>query len=492
MITFNNYNQDTQNINWDKFPEVLLKTHKELIPLAQKGAYTSDEDVKRVVDSYISKLNVALSKQKNEKTPEPDPAPVVKTKTAKSTKPKKEVKKSNTTQVERIEDEISLIKRYVNFHKKQKSRDQVSNLLKSVQKAILEKRVNKKSQYGKEVMQIQDSLLGALKHDISMFDIKIEKTQLEHYKSITNGVIPMSSIQLIKRYVGLQNKTGILDKVKKFRKDIQKWYLSSSESDKYYKYVEKASYNLKEYAKQVEENKNATLKPFADAELKGLGFIPTMIAAAAGATVQAVCHHHLTKNKNKLSGTEPEVMSVAAAKGETFKEIGFKGDFLKLIGRACAPTSIFIHGNGGSGKSGLALKLSDDLHQLNHSVLYVAGEQYGTPTFTELLRKVNITGGDNFKLVKSLDTLPIKNFDVIVIDSKESAGIDHSSKFKALRDQYPDKIWIITSQGTKSGDYAGDGKWRNEVDTFICCENGKATTIDQKNRWGGKDEIKLY
>lgn len=562
----------------------------------------------------------------------------VSTKASKTKKEAKqnEAKQNNAKLVERVDDEITLIKRYVNFHNKQKSRDQVWNLLKAVQKAILERRVNKKSTYGEEVMNIQDSLLKALKHDVKVFDIKIQAKQLENYTSIVTSVAPMTSIQLIKRYVGLQNKTGILEKAERLRDAIQKWYDTNViKGDKYYKYLAHASNNLNDYIQQVFvlKNKNATLKTFTDAELNGLGlagkvkskevhyisyldsknkfketdkffkgknsfeaavkwgrinlpnfnidmvrmeslgsgkrtnvnkkythfavnkndgkiytgwetitdvptlkyyaafdlndmelnpkeftilskeylvkkgvnpfdwenwkktnlgFIPTMIAAAAGATVQAFTHHHLNKNKSNLSGKEPEVMSVSDARNETFKEIGLTGDYLKLIGRACAPTSIFIYGNGGSGKSGLSLKLADKLHQLNHSVLYAAGEQYGTPTFTELLKKVNISGGANFKIVKSLSTLPISNFDVIVIDSKESANLNKSSEFKQLRDTYPDKIWIITSQGLKSGEYKGDGQWLNEVETFIYCENGNASTIDEKNRWGGKAEIELF
>ena len=481
----------------------------------------------------------------------------------KATKPKKETKQSNAKLVERVDDEITLIKRYVNFHNKQKTRDQVLNLLKAVQKAILERRVNKKSMYGEEVMNIQDSLLKALKHDVKVFDIKIQSKQLENYTGIVTSVAPMISISLIKRYINLVGKL-----TKEKAQNLQKHFVRALDkgfvvkSDKYYSSFTFAFDNLAAYLagkktslsineqgltgfignsqcspekinaikawkfdesfdlikpRQVKSNilkkevyaldlrdgseflidASHNLQRLIDSndfafgtEKKSLGFIPTMIAAAAGATVQAFTHHHLNKNKSNLSGTE--VMSVSDAKNETFKEIGLTGDYLKLIGRACAPTSIFIYGNGGSGKSGLALKLADKLHQLNHSVLYAAGEQYGTPTFTELLKKVNISGGANFKIVKSLSTLPIANFDVIVIDSKESANLNKSSDFKQLRDAYPDKIWIITSQGLKSGEYKGDGQWLNEVETFIYCENGKASTIDEKNRWGGKAEIRLF
>lgn len=413
---------------------------------------------------------------------------------AKLTKPKKETKNSHATLVERVDDVITLIKRYVNFHNKQKTRDQVLNLLKAVQKAILERRVNKKSMYGEEVMNIQDSLLKALKHDVKIFDITIQAKQLENYTSIVSSVAPMVSISLIKRYINLVGKL-----TKEKADNLQKHFMRAldkgivTKSDKYYASFKFALNNLDAYLAGKKSSLSINEQGLTGfLSNSNVGFIPTVIAAAAGATVQALTHHHLNKNKSNLSGTEPQVMSVSDAKNETFVEIGLTGDYLKLIGRACAPTSIFIYGNGGSGKSGLSLKLADKLHQLNHSVLYAAGEQYGTPTFTELLKKVNISGGANFKIVKSLNTLPIKNFDVIVIDSKESSNLNKSSDFKQLRDAYPDKIWIITSQGLKSGEYKGDGQWLNEVETFIYCENGKASTIGEKNRWGGKGQIILY
>ena len=111
---------------------------------------------------------------------------------------------------------------------------------------------------------------------------------------------------------------------------------------------------------------------------------------------------------------------------------------------------------------------------------------------SELLIKTGIQGGPNFQIVKDLNTLPLSDFDVIVIDSKDSIGLKSSAEFKELRDAFPTKIWIITSQGTKAGDFTGDEKWRNEVDTLIYCENGTASTLEDKNRWGAKASIKIY
>jgi hypothetical protein len=191
------------------------------------------------------------------------------------------------------------------------------------------------------------------------------------------------------------------------------------------------------------------------------------------------------QQKNKgLGSVESGVMSVDAAKAMSFNKIGLTGKLKELIGDACEPTSIFIYGRGGSGKSGLSLQLADALNKKNKSILYVAGEQFSTPTFTELLIKTGIQGGPNFQIVKDLNTLPLSDFDVIVIDSKDSIGLKSSAEFKELRDAFPTKIWIITSQGTKAGDFTGDEKWRNEVDTLIFCENGTASTLEEKKPLG--------
>lgn len=488
MIKFTNYNQETQNIDWTKHPAILHKAHKELMPLAQEGAYNGDADVKRVVDAHIAILNAALS-EKKEKPKVPIPVLPQKRAVKTTTKPKNETKKSN--EVERISDEVVLIKRYVNFNGKECSKAGVINLLKAVQKAILEKRVSKTSRYGAEIMQIQGSLISLANDKATTFKINFSDSLLKQYHQIVNNTSPMASIALLKRYITLLGKKDIKDKVKRLKSDFQRAFDKDivTRQDKYFSQFNYAFENMKQHLQGRSEVLSITKTELTG--FKGLGFIPQMIAVIAGGAAQALTYHHLSKNK-ALSGTDDEVMSVEDAKNETFKEIGLTGDLRKLIGAACIPTSLFIYGNGGSGKSSLSLKLADDLHNKAMSILYIAGEQFGTPTFKELLKKTNVAGGDNFKIVKTLTALPISDYDVIVIDSKESVNMDNSQDFKALRDMYPDKIYIITSQGTKSGNFRGDEKWKNEVDTMIYCEKGIASTLEQKNRWGGKAEIKLF
>lgn len=185
------------------------------------------------------------------------------------------------------------------------------------------------------------------------------------------------------------------------------------------------------------------------------------------------------------------VMTIEDAKKAKFDLIGLQGEWLKLIGKACKPTHFFIYGIGGGGKTSFVLLFAQYLASLNYKILYVAGEQFGTPTFTDLLNRLNIRAGVNLKIVDSLNRLNPADFDFVVIDSKDHAGVDLEI-FLKLKKQYPGQSFIILSQATKSGNFTGSEKWRNEVDVMLLAENGIVKSGCDKNRWGGNGEMKVF
>lgn len=191
--------------------------------------------------------------------------------------------------------------------------------------------------------------------------------------------------------------------------------------------------------------------------------------------------------KQSLGGT----MSVTDAMNSKFDLLGLDGQYLKMIGEACKPTSFFMYGPGGSGKSTFTLKFAYYLAQKGNRIAYVAGEQFATPVFTKMLQRQKITDLKNFVIAKDLKSINPGEFDVIVIDSKDSLDIDHL-QFQQLQEKYPKQSWAILSQATKDGGFTGSEKWRNLVDTMIYCEAGIAQTGVDKNRWGGKGEIKVF
>lgn len=573
MITTKNYYSEVNKIGLETLPETLRKSHDFVNKVTKEGSswsgYDTNETFKRVIDKYISKLNDYLAIQKKKTVVEPkkqtavkpkktvvakekkyfydgqsfteqgiidfanttlhyeiqdsDAEPITDAESAikalkafdKAPKQSKKSKQPTGTPVERINDDIALIKRFLNFHNKRKSKEQVINLLKSIKKAILEKRVSKNSLYGPDVIAIHDKLVTLSKDSAEAFEITISDENLSKYKEIASSVSPMPSISLLKRYVGLIGKKDGKEKAERLLKHYQHALDKGiiSKSDTYYNQISTSFENLKDFISKGEKSLKITQAELNG--LKGMRGLGNPFAFAISAITATYLQNHIKtgveniqkyfskKSEPEVSptaiphnvaglGGAPEVMSVSDVKQASYEEIGFTGDLKKLLGAVCAPTSIFIYGNGGSGKSGLSLKIADFLSQKNLPVLYVAGEQFKTPSFTRLINATGIKGGRNFVIVRTLNDLPIQNYSVIVIDSKESAGLLNSSQFVQLRDNNPNKIWIITSQGTKAGDYAGDGKWLNECEVFVYCENGIASTIGEKNRWGGKDKIKLY
>lgn len=64
---------------------------------------------------------------------------------------------------------------------------------------------------------------------------------------------------------------------------------------------------------------------------------------------------NVSKSKKEgLSG----VMSVSQAANSQIDLLGLDGQYLNMIGEACKPTSFFMYGPGGSGKSTFTLKFA--------------------------------------------------------------------------------------------------------------------------------------
>ena len=176
MITVNNYLTQAAAIDFSALPEPLRKgddlARKALLNAGQ--TYNSNDTIKRVVDTYVDKLNAYLSAnpqpQEEEETPTAPAQPRVTTKAktaqpkARAAKPKAPVKstpKPVAKPVELIPEEIRFLRRYVAMHGKVKTRIAVVRLLSSLQKAMIEKRIRKTSPYAKEIMQMQDQLIKA-------------------------------------------------------------------------------------------------------------------------------------------------------------------------------------------------------------------------------------------------------------------------------------------------------------------------------------------
>lgn len=184
-------------------------------------------------------------------------------------------------------------------------------------------------------------------------------------------------------------------------------------------------------------------------------------------------------------------LSLGEISEQTFEPLGLEGKYRDLIGDACKPTHLFIYGAGGAGKSSCAYLISKHLNEKTGARIgYFAGEQFNSPTFRDMIKRLGTTTNENFLVFKSLSDASLDDFDIVIFDSKDAMGIGIDT-FRQIKKNHPQLTTITTSQGKKDGNFRGSEEWRNEVDTMIKCEIGWAKTDGDKNRWGGRLLMKI-
>ena len=285
MLNTKNYFDKVQQLNWEELPEALAKGHKLVEGAAQNNwaAYNTNENIKRVVEAYFQKLSDYLSKDpmpsggsKPSAPPKSLPKPTAPLRTSKSETPKAPAPKKSepedeadyeTTPVEYIDTDVQFIRRYAAMHGKVKSQAQILNLLHSLQKAILERRIRKDSIYAKEIELMQSQLIKCYEQMDEMIEVKIDSKNLKRYLEIANSQEGMLSITLLKAYVSLNGKKDVRDRAERLLTRMRKAVTSGkvTKSDKYADRLNEAFVTIKTYL----DSKSAYLN-INKAQLNGL------------------------------------------------------------------------------------------------------------------------------------------------------------------------------------------------------------------------------
>jgi hypothetical protein len=169
MITHQNYHDIFSTIDFSKLPEALRKGHEFVKKVTNNGShwdnYHSSETIKKTIDTYFEKLNEFVGKNKKADAIKPHAkhTGIKKSKEAKSAQPTHtHSHKPNIPEphlVERIPEELRFIKRFVNLDGKTKTKEELLRFINSLQKAILEKKIRKTSQYAEQIKYIQNRLI---------------------------------------------------------------------------------------------------------------------------------------------------------------------------------------------------------------------------------------------------------------------------------------------------------------------------------------------
>lgn len=390
--------------------------------------------------------------------------------------------------VELVSPEVVFIKRFALLHGKEKNRQQVLNFIKSIQKAIAEKKIRKSTKFSKVIQFIQTQLVKAYNKMGESIGFNFSEKDYLKYLKMAGAEYLMPSVRFIKSYIGMLGQSITKQRAAVLLERINAAFEKKqiTPSDRYIKHLRQVMGALERFLKtgdspQVNESQLNGLNGVL--EECGCNLHGSDYQESYGSSLEGVEH----SNKAKIYDT----MTVDDVKSAKYTIVPLAEEYEKLIGKICLPFHILVHGLGGSGKTSWALLFAQHIASLGFNVLYVAGEQYNTPTFTEMMNRLNIRANENYVFAGGLDALGMQHFDLVVIDSKDHISLSLSD-YKRFKEQHPGLSTVIVSHSTKLGDFTGSGGWRNMVDTMVMADEGLIRTGHDKNRWGGHGEMRVY
>jgi len=462
MITLENYLEHSRNIDFDALPAALKNGDKLTRGAAPNNwsAYNSNENIKRVINAYLEKLNEYLEKNPQEKPKKTAPEPKkekakTKSRPEKKTEPETQPEEEPES-VEKILPEIAFIKRYVAMNGKTKTQDEVLRFLSSLQKAILEKRIRKASKYAAEIQHIQNQLIKCYEKMGASIAITIDKKTLEKYTAISGSQKTMLSVTYIKQYISLHGKKNVKDKAKSLLIKIKK----AAENKKVRKEDPYADRLKSIYTSLQNYISDKTVVPeISKSELNGL-------LGLAGVS---------QKKSPSLNGPEkeetPEVIRSTDLADMNFETIGLKGKYRELIGDPSVGFCVMVYGLPKSGKSTLCIDFAKHLAENHGKVLYCAIEEKFGYTLKEKIERLQASHPNLFVS----ETIPddLSKYDFVFIDSVSRAGLNMDT-IRNLRHENPRTAFIFIYHTTKEGNFRGKNENAHEVDVIVEVADGKA------------------
>jgi hypothetical protein len=223
-LTINNISKEYPRLDQKALPGPLKKTEFNFVK-ENMDLYNDDETIKEYIDTFVSKLNQYASKQKPSKK-----STEKKTVKAKSTKKKTVQKKEtakpkqNSKQVGNVDLQVSLIKSFVLMHKKPKTKKQIVNLYKRIEKAATELKIRKTSKYSDEIKFAAQFLQKTYNETEGgsgkIIKMCIPEKEYEKLYAIAYSEKQMLSVTYIKRYVGMYGAEDMYERADRLLTNI--------------------------------------------------------------------------------------------------------------------------------------------------------------------------------------------------------------------------------------------------------------------------------
>lgn len=490
-------------------PKGLKRLHNDFVVEAAKNDwafYHADQDIKETVEAYFEKFQEHLEKvDKQEPTPAPEakatptprekpaPKPVSKTAPKRQAKPKQQRKPStpkpkafnaSASIVGHISPAVRFVQRFVAMHDRPVPLDRPKRLLRSLQKAIVEKKLRKSGAFAKEIMDMQAKLLKLCNEAQSeIVTIVLKPDDLARFVAIAGGERVYKSILILKSFVGMQGKPVDKARKEKLLKRMEN-FLSRNVRDPFSGKVREAKTAL------VQSIKQSKPAEFDDYSLKGiLGSIDDL--AGLGCAEGEGCGCGDLGGVDDSLHSSPGIARVVSSKEMMqldYQTIPMKGHWKQLLGEPSVGFHAMIFGLPGQGKSTFALMLARYLSQNHGQTLFVSSEEFGSYTLKKKLMEV---GGavENLHFSADLESVNPNAFNFVFIDSVQRLGLDYET-FLELKTAHPNTSFLLIMQATKDGSFKGVQEWEHEVDIVLKIEAGIAETT--KNRFAELMQMEVF
>lgn len=162
------------------------------------------------------------------------------------------------------------------------------------------------------------------------------------------------------------------------------------------------------------------------------------------------------------------------------------GPYTKYFGQPATNVKVMVHGQPGAGKSYFLLQFANWFAENQGSALYVAAEEYGSPTLAEKLKSIgNLSSNLHFSASIEKSLLSNYEYDLVIIDSVQAANLTLED-FGKLIENRPDTMFVLVLQKTKDGNFKGAKSWEHDMDIaaeVIFDDEGNRALNVSKNRY---------
>lgn len=227
MITVKNIAAEYPKISQAKLPTALKKSEFDFVK-ENLDLYNDDDTIKEYIDTFVSKLNEIAGKSEKKTVKKASKKTSVKKTKA---KPKRTSKRktapkpaTNTKSVGNVDLQVILVKAFVNMHNKPKTKKQILNLYKRIEKAATELKIRKTSKHADEIKfaakTLQKTYNDTEGNSETIVKIKIPEKEYENLYAIAHSEKQKLSVSYIKRYVGMYGDKNMFNRADRLLKSI--------------------------------------------------------------------------------------------------------------------------------------------------------------------------------------------------------------------------------------------------------------------------------